>query len=114
MKLRTLLSAAAAAAVVGIFGVSDVLAQAAGTTTTTVAAPATNAIAYAGAGIGAGLALIGAGLGIGRIGGSATEAIARQPEAGNDIRGAMILAAALIEGVALIALVVSLLIVLLK
>ena len=43
---------------------------------------------------GAGLVLIGAGLGIGRIGGSATESIARQPEAANDIRGAMILAAA--------------------
>ena len=113
MKLRTILSAAAATAVVGIFGVTDVLAQA-GTTTTTVAVEPNNAIAYAGAGIGAGLALIGAGLGIGRIGGSATEAIARQPEAGNDIRGAMILAAALIEGVALIALVVSLLIILLK
>jgi F-type H+-transporting ATPase subunit c len=70
--------------------------------------------AMLGAGIGAGLAVIGAGLGIGRIGGSATEAIARQPEAVNDIRGTMILAAALIEGVALIALVVSLLIILLK
>src|SRR5690349_11477126 len=67
--------------------------------------------AYAGAGIGAGLALIGAGLGIGRIGGSATEAIARQPEAQPKIQGAMILAAALIEGAALIAIVVGLLIV---
>lgn len=117
MKLRTILSAAAAVAVVGIFGASDVLAQVAGGTAPApapVVIPPDNAIAYAGAGIGAGLALIGAGLGIGRIGGSATEAIARQPEAGNDIRGAMILAAALIEGVALIALVVSLLIVLLK
>ena len=74
----------------------------------------TGAWAMLGAGIGAGVAVIGAGLGIGRIGGSATEAIARQPEAGNDIRGAMILAAALIEGVALIALVVSLLIVLIR
>jgi F-type H+-transporting ATPase subunit c len=71
-------------------------------------------IGYAGAGIGAGLALIGAGLGIGRIGGSATEAIARQPEAQPKIQGAMILAAALIEGAALIAIVVGLLIVLLK
>lgn len=70
--------------------------------------------AYAGAGIGAGLALIGAGLGIGRIGGSACEAIARQPEAQAKIQGAMILAAALIEGVALIAIVLGLLIVLLK
>ena len=117
MTTRTILGAAAAAAVVVFFGATDVMAQVAGGTgggTTVVAAQPDNAIAYAGAGIGAGLALIGAGLGIGRIGGSATEAIARQPEAGNDIRGAMILAAALIEGVALIALVVSLLIVLLK
>src|SRR5687768_1814702 len=116
MKLRTLLGAAAATAFVGFVGVPELMAQAGGTPAAPAVpvAPATNAIAYAGAGIGAGLALIGAGLGIGRIGGSATEAIARQPEAGNDIRGAMILAAALIEGVALIALVVSLLIILLK
>lgn len=70
--------------------------------------------AYAGAGIGAGLALIGAGLGIGRIGGQAVEGIARQPEAQPKIQGAMILAAALVEGVALIAIVVCLLVVLLK
>jgi F-type H+-transporting ATPase subunit c len=54
-----------------------------------------------GAGIGAGLAAIGAGLGIGLIAGQATTAIARQPEAEGKIRGTMILAAALIEGVAL-------------
>ena len=54
-----------------------------------------------GAGIGAGLAALGAGVGIGRMAGSATEAIARQPEAVNDIRSTMILAAALVEGVAL-------------
>ena len=70
--------------------------------------------AYAGAGIGAGLALIGAGLGIGKIGGSAVEGIARQPEAQPKIQGAMILAAALVEGAALIAVVVGLLIVILK
>ncbi len=62
-----------------------------------------------GAGIGLGLAVIGAGIGIGRIGGQATEAMARQPEASNDIRGAMILTAALIEGVALAAVVFALL-----
>ena len=65
--------------------------------------------ALLGAGIGMGLALIGAGLGIGRIGGQAVEAIARQPEASGDIRGAMILTAALIEGVALASLVFALL-----
>ena len=56
-----------------------------------------------GAGIGAGIAVIGAGMGIGRIAASAVESIARQPEASNDIRGNMILTAALIEGVALFA-----------
>ena len=63
-----------------------------------------------GAAIGAGLAVIGAGLGIGKIGGSAMEAIARQPEASGDIRMNMIIAAALIEGVALPAVVVCLLV----
>ena len=59
--------------------------------------------------IGAGLAVIGAGLGIGRIGGSATEAIARQPEMAGQIQTAMIITAALIEGVALFAAVIGLL-----
>jgi len=57
--------------------------------------------------IGAGLAAIGAGIGIGQIGGKAMEAIARQPEATNDIRGLTILTAALIEGAALAAIVLS-------
>ena len=60
------------------------------------------------AAIGAGLAVIGAGIGIGRIGGSAMEAIARQPEAANKVQTAMIISAALIEGVALFAVVVAL------
>ncbi|MCK5781899.1 MAG: ATP synthase F0 subunit C [Flavobacteriales bacterium] len=60
------------------------------------------------AAIGAGLAAIGAGIGIGRIGGSAMDAIARQPEATSKIQTAMIISAALIEGVALFAVVVSL------
>lgn len=60
------------------------------------------------AAIGAGLAVIGAGLGIGRIGGSAMDAIARQPEAYSKIQLAMIIAAALIEGAALFAIVVAL------
>jgi F-type H+-transporting ATPase subunit c len=59
------------------------------------------------AAIGAGLAVIGAALGIGKIGSSAMEAIARQPEAGGKIQTAMIISAALIEGVALFAVVVS-------
>lgn len=61
-----------------------------------------------GACIGAGLVIIGAGLGIGRIGGQATEAIARQPEAGPRIFTTMIISAALIEGVTLFALVICL------
>ena len=66
--------------------------------------------ALLGAGIGAGLAAIGAGIGIGRIGGQASEAIARQPEAGGQIRGNAILLAALIEGVALFGVVVAMLV----
>ncbi len=62
------------------------------------------------AAIGAGLAVIGAALGIGKIGGNAMEAIARQPEAAGKIQTAMIISAALIEGVALFAVVVSLLV----
>lgn len=61
-----------------------------------------------GAGIGAGLACLGAGWGIGRIASSSVESIARQPEASGDIRGAMILTAAFIEGVCLFAVVVAL------
>ena len=59
-----------------------------------------------GAALGAGLAVICAGLGIGKIGGSAMEAIARQPEVSGDIRMNMIIIAALVEGVALFAIVV--------
>ena len=68
-------------------------------------------IAKMGAGIGAGIAAIGAGIGIGQIGRGAVESIARQPEAVGDIRSNMIVAAALIEGVAFFAIVVCLLIV---
>jgi F-type H+-transporting ATPase subunit c len=60
-------------------------------------------LAMLGAGIGAGIATLGAGVGIGRIAGSAVESIARQPEAAGEIRGNMILTAALVEGVALFA-----------
>ena len=62
------------------------------------------------AAIGAGLAALGAGVGIGQIGGKAMEAIARQPESTGDIRGAMIVAAALVEGAALAAIVISFLV----
>lgn len=62
------------------------------------------------AAIGMGIAVIGAGIGIGNIGSKAMEAIARQPEAVGDIRSSMILMAALVEGAALIAIVVSFLV----
>ena len=63
-----------------------------------------------GAGIGAGLAAIGAGIGIGKIGGSALESMARQPEMAGDLRANMIVAAALVEGAVFFAIVVGLLI----
>ncbi|MGZ3902977.1 MAG: ATP synthase F0 subunit C [Bacteroidia bacterium] len=63
------------------------------------------------AAVGAGIAALGAGVGIGRIGGSALESVARQPEAVNDIRSNMILTAALVEGAAFFAMVVALLVV---
>ena len=66
-------------------------------------------ISKLGAAIGAGIAVLVAGMGIGKIGSSAMEAIARQPEASGDLRMNMIIAAALVEGVALIAIVVCLL-----
>jgi len=59
--------------------------------------------------IGAGIIMLGAGLGIARIGAAAVESMARQPEASGDIRGGMILAAALIEGATFFALLVCLL-----
>lgn len=61
------------------------------------------------AAIGAGLAVFGAGFGVGKVGSSAMEAIARQPEAASKIQTAMIIAAALIEGVALFGVVAALL-----
>jgi F-type H+-transporting ATPase subunit c len=70
-------------------------------------------IAPALAAIGAGIAAIGAGIGIGNIGRGALESIARQPESAGDIRSNMIVAAALIEGVAFFAIVICLLVVVL-
>lgn len=70
---------------------------------------AKNTNALLGAGIGLGLAIVGAGIGLGRIGGQTAEAIARQPEAGGEIRGAALLIAILLEGATIIALVFALL-----
>ncbi len=64
------------------------------------------ALAYLAAGIGAGIVAIGAGLGIGKIGSAAMDGSARQPEAANTIRTSMIIAAALIEGIAFFGLVI--------
>jgi F-type H+-transporting ATPase subunit c len=76
-----------------------------------IADPATakSYLSLLGAGLGIGLTVIGAGIGIGRIGGSAAEGIARQPEAAGSIQTAAIIFAALIEGVALFGLVITLL-----
>lgn len=63
---------------------------------------AAEGLAQLGCGLGAGIATIGAGLGIGKIGGSAMDAIARQPEATGKIQGNMILTAAFVEGCALL------------
>ena len=75
----------------------------------TVAATDLSALGAAIAAIGASITATGAGFGIGKIGSSAMEAIARQPEAAGDVRSNMIVAAALVEGVALFAVIVCLL-----
>ncbi len=67
------------------------------------------AVSKAAAAIGAGIVVIGAAFGISKIGANAMDAIARQPQAAGDIRSGMILSAALIEGVALIAVIVCML-----
>ena len=67
-------------------------------------------LALLGAGMGAGVVTLAAAFGIGKIGTAAMEAIARQPEASNKIQTAMIIAAALIEGVALFGVLICLLI----
>ena len=74
-----------------------------------VAAAAGAGYGLLGAGLAFGLIIIGAGLGLGRIGGQAAEAIARQPEASGEIRGAALLIAVLLEGATIIALVFALL-----
>jgi len=68
-----------------------------------------SSLAYLAAGIGAGITALGAGIGIGKLGASALESTARQPEASGDIRTTMIIAAALVEGVALFGLVICIL-----
>jgi F-type H+-transporting ATPase subunit c len=64
-------------------------------------------LSYLAAGLGAGLVVIGAALGIGRLASGAIEGMARQPELSGDLRTAMIIAAALIEGFTFFALVIT-------
>jgi F-type H+-transporting ATPase subunit c len=66
-------------------------------------------LGYLAAGLGAGMAVIGAGIGIGKLAAAAMDGTARQPTATGDIRTSMIIAAALIEGATLFAVVVCLL-----
>ena len=70
---------------------------------------AADAVAKLGAAIRGGIAAVGAGIGIGRIGGNAMDAMARQPEKIGDLRSSMIIAAALVEGVAFFAAIIALL-----
>jgi len=64
--------------------------------------------AHLSAGLGAGLAVVGAGIGLGKIASSANEGIARQPEASGDIRGGSLILAAMLEGVALFGVAITL------
>ena len=71
-------------------------------------------LGYLAAGLGAGLSVLGAGIGIGKLAAAAMEGSARQPTAAGDIRTSMIIAAALIEGATLFAIVVTLLLAIAK
>lgn len=93
-----------ALSVLVLFVASPVFAQGPGGS-----APGTATNWDLGSALGAGIVLLGAGFGIGRIGGSAVESMARQPEVADKIQGAMIVAAALIEGATFFALLVCLL-----
>jgi F-type H+-transporting ATPase subunit c len=92
----------------------NILALLQAATDSDVVRAALNNNALLGAGIGIGLAIVGAGIGLGRIGGQAAEAIARQPEASGEIRGAALLFAVLLEGATIIAMVFALLFKLIK
>ncbi len=98
---------AVASGVLALFGASSAMAQ--DTAAADIAAAANEGIGKGLGALGAGLAVLGGGLGIGLVGKGAVESIARQPEAGGPIGTNMILAAALIEGATLFAVVVGLL-----
>ncbi len=100
---------AVASGVLALFGASSAMAQGTTPAAEAVAAAANEGIGKGLGALGAGLAVLGGGLGIGLVGKGAVESIARQPEAGGPIGTNMILAAALIEGATLFAVVVGLL-----
>jgi F-type H+-transporting ATPase subunit c len=104
--MKPIALATLAFAALALFGDTSAFAQAA--EAAKVPANAMNWGSGLGAGLAAAFAVLGAGIGIGRIGGSAVESIARQPEVANKIFINMILTAALVEGVALFAVVVGL------
>ncbi len=101
MKTTKLL--ATAAATLGAFVIADAALAQDAATAVQVAEASSAGIGKIGAGLAAGLAVIGGGMGIGRVGGSAVEAMARQPEASGTIGTNMLIAAALIEGATLFA-----------
>ena len=103
MRLSTLALAAFAVLVTAVPAFAD---PATGTVGTTATVDAGKSGAGMGAGIGAGLAIVGAGIGIGLVGFAALSGIARQPEAAGKIQVNMIVMAALVEGAAIIALLV--------
>lgn len=101
-SVRSLVTLAASAAIVGFAGAAPALAQGGG-----AAAAGGSALIPGLAIVGAGLAIIGAGIGIGRIGGSTVESIARQPEAAGAMFTPMIITAAMIEGAAFFAIILG-------
>lgn len=104
MKKTTLIGMGLAAGAALFVAVNPALAAEGMTVADQIStAKAANIGRYIGAGLAAGLAVIGGGLGIGRIGGSAVEAMARQPEASGTIGTNMLIAAALVEGATLFA-----------
>ncbi len=108
-KTRKMIGGAAAATTFGLVAADPALAQDAATAATSTGEGLAAIGKGLGAGLAAGLAIMGGGPGIGRIGGSAVEAIARQPEAAGTIGTNMIITAALVEGATLFAVVVGLL-----
>lgn len=104
MSFSKMIKFGAAAGVVTLMASSPALAQDVDVETAQAAAEGMTGLGKGiGAGLAAGLAVIGGGLGIGRIGGSAVEAMARQPEASGTISTNMLIAAALVEGATLFA-----------